>query len=315
LKKTVLAIDLGGTKLAHAIVDEDGQILDEGRQSVVPQNGPDFLIKQITEMTLDSISRYPQIIAVGIAAAGPLDPTEGILLDPTNFLTDGKGWGPLALAQRLSTSIGKKVLVENDAAAAVLGEAWRGKLTYTKNGVVITLGTGVGVGVLANGKLLRSGRQLHPEVGHIRLNAWDLSAPCGCGNFGCIEAYISGKNFTARLAKQWGEKDLNGEDLVRRARNGERKALEAFTLYSEQFALAVESIVVLFSPEIIVIAGGFSASSDLFLTKSHQYLEHLLQRRRCGIDLYPKIEVSMLADKSGILGAAHLALQSSLRFP
>lgn len=207
----------------------------------------------------------------------------------------------------LSKALSLPVQLENDAAAAVLAEHWLGGARNCQNAVMMTLGTGLGVGVLANGKLLRSGRGLHPEVGHVFLNYGDQTAPCGCGNFGCAEAYLSGTNFSRRCAVLWGESELSGEELVARAK-GEARAVKAFAEYAHSFAAMVTTLVVLFSPEKILISGGFSDSHFLFLDQSQPHIRDLLARRRQGVDLYPEIGLSQLGADTGLLGGAFVAL-------
>ena len=304
----VLAMDLGGTKLAAAVVNAHGDILAETTCGIETAHGPHGLISQMADLANNFLRSYPDITKIGVASAGPLDPRSGTLLDPTNLTTNQKGWGQVPLAQILAEKTQRQVVVENDAAAAVLAEHWMGRLAGVENGVMITLGTGVGIGVIINHQLLRSGRHLHPEVSHISLNAWDRSAPCGCGNLGCIEAYLSGRNFTQRLQSQWQDPQLTGEEVVRRAKQGDSRALAAFAQYAEHFALAVNALVVLFAPEVIAISGGFSASSDLFMPTVDRHLEKLLVRRRVGIDLYPRIVRSRYAHQACLLGAAYVAL-------
>lgn len=212
------------------------------------------------------------------------------------------------LTKPISQEMGIPVGLENDAAAAVLAEHWLGGARGCDNAVMMTLGTGLGVGVIANGELLRSGRGLHPEVGHVFLHQGDQTAPCGCGNYGCAEAYLSGRNFSRRCAQLWGESGLTGEELVRRAQFGDEKALKAFDEYADYFAAMVSSLVVLFSPERILISGGFSESHSLFLDRARTQLEKLLSRRRQGVDLFPEISLSQLGAETGLLGGAYVGL-------
>lgn len=302
-----LAYDLGGTKLAVGVVDKDGRMLAYDKRPIEVSRGLDAVLDQIQSTADQFRSQFPQIDRAGIASAGPLDPFSGLLLDPTNFITEGKSWGAVPLVEKAQERLGLPVKLENDAAAAVLAEYWVGEASRTQNMMVVTLGTGVGVGVMTNGQLLRSGRQLHPEASHIPLNYTDETAPCGCGLYGCIEAYVSGRNFTARMAKEWNEPGLTGETLVKKARENDKKALEAFDRYAHWMAMSLNAFVVLFSPEVIVLAGGFAEASDLFLPQTQPLLEKFLERRRVGVDLLPRVCTSSLKNELGILGAAHVA--------
>src|SRR5690606_33995027 len=119
---------------------------------------------------------------------------KGELLNPTNLTTQGQKWGVVPLTKQVGRRLKLKVKLESDAAAAVLAEHWVGAGRRIKNLVVVTLGTGVGLGVMANGEIVRSGRNLHTEGGHIMLHPEDKIYPCGCGNYGCAEAFLSGRN-------------------------------------------------------------------------------------------------------------------------
>lgn len=307
--KSVIAFDIGGTHLRAAIVTSRKQVHLLRREPVTVRRGPAALVEQITKVVNELHQSKFRPKAVGIGCAGPLDPESGILLDPTNFKTNDESWGKVELLKNLKQRLkGFRFILENDAAAAVLGEAWHSGEAKNKNVMVMTLGTGVGVGVICNGELLRAGRLLHPEASHISINAFDSSAPCGCGLNGCVEAYLSGTNFTRRIAKRWGEPNLTGEELVNRAQRGVKPAVDAFVEYGELMAHAIQAYAVLFASEKIVLAGGFSVAAEFFLPTTEKFLEQLMVRRRQGVDMLPKISVSSLGDDLGLLGAARAAM-------
>jgi glucokinase len=306
--KQVVGIDLGGTKVAAGVVSEDGHIHRVLREAVILNRGPSGLIEQLARIIRELQRSFPNIQGVGLASAGPLDPATGRLLDPTNLHGKNERWGEVPLSSLLAREVVLPVRLENDAAAAALAEGWKGAGVGVRNFVVMTLGTGLGVGVVANGNLLRSGRGLHPEVGHVYLRAGDISAPCGCGNYGCAEAFLSGVNFTRRVASQWLEPDLTGEQLVRRARAGDQRCEEALAEYADYFSQMITTLVVLFSPEKILISGGFSEATDLFLPMAFDKIRTQLSTRRIGIDLLPEIGLAKLGSETGLLGGAYVAL-------
>ncbi len=245
------------------------------------------------------------IRAVGIASAGPLHAPSGFLLDPTNF-----GWSsPLKvpIARELSRALKLPVRLENDAAAAALAEHWRGGAG--KNCAIITLGTGLGLGVIANGQLVRGGRELHAEAGHILLQPGDRSALCGCGNYGCAEAYLSGMNFAKRASKRMGKK-LSGKELAALARSGNSSAKKLFAEYSTHLAHYLHDLVVLYYPELVVLTGSFAASHALFLPSAKAQLRTLIRRRLRTLPLLPEIRISALGNQAGVLGGACIALHS-----
>ncbi|OFZ19720.1 MAG: hypothetical protein A2X94_16835 [Bdellovibrionales bacterium GWB1_55_8] len=306
----VLAFDLGGTKVAVGVVNSRGRILDEIRVPTVFQEGKDAVIRQLSELGQGFLDRYPRIKYVGVASAGPLDPAKGILLDPTNFSSrEGKKWGTVPLAKLLSTRLKRKVFLENDAAAAVLAEHWIGAAKGYRNAIILTLGTGLGTGMICENELVRAGRGQHPEGGHVILDFNDSSAPCGCGNIGCAEAYLSGRSFTRRARVRLGREDLDAKAIADLARAGDPKFLELFDEYSRVMAVAIHNYVVLYAPEIVIFTGSFANTADLFLEKTRKQLLQLLARRRQGVDLLPKLALSRLENNAGLIGGALVALR------
>lgn len=309
----VLAFDLGGTKVHVGVVDENGRILCERREAIFAERGKTAVINQLASLGNDYLKQFSEIRHVGLASAGPLDPSRGLLLDPTNIsnpLEKKKSWGKVHITQILSKKLNRSVTLENDAAAAMLAEHWKGKARGYSNAMILTLGTGLGTGIMCNGKLLRSGRGLHPEAGHIIIKAGDPSAPCGCGNLGCAEAYLSGLSFTRRQRHRFDQKNIQAKDIADMARLGDSQALLAFKEYAELMAIAITNYVVCYSPEIIIFTGSFAEAADLFIPQTKEHLKDLLKRRRVGVDLLPKLAVSALENKAGLLGGAYVALSA-----
>ena len=303
----IAALDIGGTKVHGAIVDQQGKILKQLRQAVRVSEGPDAFFKQLIDI-LTELSRDHKINQVGIGCAGPLDGQTGELLDPTNFFTNGKSWGRISLLRPLQQHFKNwQFTLDNDAAAAVLGEAWLGGLN-TNNLAVITLGTGVGIGLLVEGQLVRTRAGLHPETSHIPLNYGEKSFPCGCGNFGCIEAYLAGSHMLHRLALKWQKPSLSGEQLVDLLQAGESKAQSAMAEYGEWLAQTIHALAVLFGPEHVSLTGGFATTAPWFLPTVQRRLPELLARRRAGVDFLPQVKVSRLNDDLSVLGAARVGL-------
>ena len=308
----VLAYDLGGTKVAVGVIDSSGKILAETRVPAVIEEGKAAVLKQLVMLGRELLKRYPAVKRIGIASAGPLDPKKGLLLDPTNFVSakEPKGWGKVPMARILTQGLKRPAILENDAAAAMMAEHWKGAARGYDNAMILTLGTGLGTGIITNGELLRSGRFLHPEAGHIIIKAGDSTAPCGCGNQGCAEAFLSGRSFARRAQTRFGDPNLDGLAVEKLARSGDPRALAAFDEYARMMSIALHNYVVMFSPEIFVFTGSFANASDLFIDKTRTNLEQLLKRRRVGIDLMPKLAVSTLHNEAGLLGGAFVALNA-----
>lgn len=307
--KKVLAFDLGGTKIAVAVIDERGHILESQKELVELHGGVASLVAQFARLGRPLIDKY-KLKNGAIASAGPLDPIKGLLLNPTNLKTLGHEWGVVPIIKEVEKKLKIKMKLENDAAAAALAEAWIGLGRRCKNIMVITLGTGVGVGVIVNNQLIRSGRHLHTEAGHITIDYKDRSWRCGCGNYGCAEAFLSGSNFTRHFAKEWSEPHLTGEELVTRARRGDERVISEFFIYGERLASFLYSLTVMFSSEKIILSGGFSHAANLFLPTCEIRLADLLRTRRQGVDLLPQVVISRFRDEAGLIGAAVVSLHN-----
>lgn len=310
-KPLVLAYDLGGTKVAVGVVDSSGKILAFHREAAFIKQGKKATLDQLIRLGKDMIKQFPAIISVGIASAGPLDPIKGDLLDPTNFSGPEGNWGRVPLAAILAKGLKKKVILENDAAAAILAEVWKGLAKGTKNAMILTLGTGLGTAVVANGELVRGGRFQHTEGGHMIIRSGDKSAPCGCGQLGCAEAYLSGRSFAHRARVELGNEIIDAPQIAARAREGDPASLKLFDDYSDHLAIALHNYVVIFYPEIVVFTGSFAAAHDLFLEKTSKKLGKLLARRNKVMNLQPKLVISKLENQAGLLGGAYVALRAA----
>ncbi len=306
----VLAYDMGGTKVEVGVVTAKGKILTVRRELVDFEAGKSHVIKELIELGQEFIKEHKEIKRVGFASAGPLHPAKGLLLNPTNFSHQGKTWGKVPLVQLLEQGLKRKVILENDAAAAVGAEAWLGSAKGLKNVVMLTLGTGLGTGVIVDGKLVRAGEGLHTEGGHMIVNYLEKVQRCGCGNFGCAEAYLSGTGFQRWAREGIGRHDLNNSQIEKLARAGNKEAQRMFTRYGQILANVIHNFVVLFAPKVVVLSGSFAAATDLFVPSTQDHLKALLKRKSEAIDMMPKIKISKLNNHAGLLGAAYLALKS-----
>lgn len=306
----VLAYDLGGTKVHVGVVDRSGRIVDDVRVPVDVEKGKAGVIRQLGDLGRHFLAKYPEIRQVGIASPGPLIPGEGLLLDPTNLSNPKdkkKSWGKVPITKLMEKELKRPVALENDAAAAMLAERWKGKAKGYENSMILTLGTGLGAGMIVNGELLRAGRGLHPEAGHTVIRAGDTTAPCGCGNDGCAEGYLAGRSFGRRNAGRFPGHNYDAKAIASLAKSGDQEALAAFDEYADLMATAINNYVSLYCPEIVVFTGSFADAAPLFIEKTRKNLEKRLERRRVGVDLLPKLAVSSLDNKAGVLGGAYVA--------
>jgi glucokinase len=304
MSQKVLSYDLGGTKLEAGVVNSRGKVLDEIRVPALFHQGKKAVLQQIFDLGKKFLSQHKDIKKIGIASAGPMDVKKGLLLDPTNFASEEGTWGIVPLCKIIKTNLKRPTFLENDAAASILAEHWVGSAKKSKNAMVLTLGTGLGTGIICNGELVRAGRDLHPEAGHMIIHYNDSTAPCGCGNLGCAEAYLSGRNFSRRARTRFGNANLTAKDITDLARKRDPRALAAFEEYAEIMAIAINNYARIYCPEMIIFAGSFANAADLFMPSTQHHLDRLLAREK---SLVPKLTVSKLHNASGLLGGAYVA--------
>lgn len=301
--KKVIAMDLGGTKISAAVVSESGKILKLIKEPTQLKDGWPGLRKQLVHIAKSLLLEHKDIKFIGVGSAGPLNAIDGTLLDPTNF-----GWKDIKkiyFKKELEKALGKKIIFDNDAVAAVLGESWKGGAG--PDVISVTLGTGIGVGILSNGKIHRGRGGLHPELGHLVLRPLSDEVFCECGVPGCAEGLLSGVNFAKRFSKQIG-RTLSAKDIEDLATEQYPLALQSFAEYADLLAQYICSLIVVSYPKEIVFSGSFTEASPFFLERCQELVEKAMQRQQKSQKIIPKLKISKLKNQSGLLGAAYLAL-------
>ncbi len=299
MKKLLLGFDLGGTKLASGVVSLNGQVMESKKDSVDFNHGVNGFLLFLEKVGQFWLKKYPTIKILGIASCGPLDVKKGILLQPTNF----PRWGNISVASYLSQKLKISVFMQNDAAAVAGAEGWVGGAQRLKNWMSLTLGTGLGTGVVINRKIFMGGSGFGPEAGHFIIT--DKPYLCGCGNQGCAEALLSGTALWHRIQEKkhlWKTPPQNPKDLVACALKKDQVSLQIFKEYSEFLARAIHNYAVVFMPETIFFSGGVSEAQDLFLPQTTERLITLLKNRP---GYMPKLCVSKLT--GGFAAGAHTA--------
>jgi len=177
----VIGIDLGGTNIKAGLVQEDGKVLEAVSTPTLAQEGPDAVVGRMAKLANDLKAKSPTPpIGIGVGSPGPLNPVTGMLY----FTANMPGWDNYGLADKLAALTGFKVVVDNDANCAALAEHWLGAGKGTRTMLLLTLGTGIGGGIILDGKLVNGTKVTAGEVGHIVIN--DKGPKCGCGNHGCL---------------------------------------------------------------------------------------------------------------------------------
>lgn len=310
----VLALDIGGTKLAAGIVDDTGTLVDVIRTPTHVEEGPDRVVERLLGLgrTLLGRSAVP-VRGVGVGCGGPLDLERGLVLNPPNL----PGWYDYPLAGRLEEALGLPVALDNDANAAALAEFRFGAGRGTRQMVYLTISTGIGSGLILNGELYRGKRGNAGELGHLQVK-YD-GDPCNCGGRGCLETYASGTNI-ARRARERAEghpesllarlapepQSISAETVLAALRAGDAVARQFWDETLDILAAGVASIVNAFDPERIVIGGGITNFGEfLFPPLRERVTRRAMPALMAGVDICP----AELAEHVGVLGAAAVALR------
>jgi glucokinase len=279
-----IGIDVGGTKCLGVAVDDSGKVV---RQYRLPTPHADALCDTLVEI----VAQLGEFNLIGIGVPGLISP-QGVIRASPNLV----GAKELALRQMLEDRLGKKVLVENDATCAALGEWKLGAAQGATDAWVITLGTGIGGGFISGSVLQRGAHGFAGEVGHMVV---DPNGPlCPCGRNGCWERYASG-NGLSYLAN--GEK---GEDVLSRAKAGATDALDVVDTFAKWVALGLVNLTNMTDPEVIVVGGGVIVSADVVMPRIAHWFEHLLYSPKHRA--HPRLVAAQLGEQAGAIGAAML---------
>ena len=287
----VLGVDIGGTKVRMGVIDDKGQILyDEQIPTEIP------LYPYLEANILRMLEARPEIDAIGIGTHGFVDPKQGKVIYAAETLP---GWTDTPVKEWLEKATGKRVEVENDANVVALAEAKFGAAQGLDRVVVLTLGTGLGGGVLWDGKLLSGGHHGGAaELGHMIL--YPNGVKCACGRLGCSEMYVSGTALRRRIRE--AGLDITPPALFENAEKdpAAKKVVEEFT---GDLALVISSLQAAFDMEMVIIGGGVSEAADLWMEAFQRQLKPML--------LNPlQVEVARFENDAGILGAALLVLEN-----
>ncbi len=304
-----IGIDLGGTNIAVGLVDENYKIV--ARDSVPTQIGRDYdeIVKDMGEVSnkllKDNNISLDEIKYVGIGAPGVLDNEKGIATDNSNF-----HWENYPIREKLQKYIDKPVYLGNDANVAAWAEYIGGCGKGAKNFLMLTLGTGVGGGIILNGKLHSGSHNIGAEIGHTTFKAG--GNPCGCGNKGCVEAYCS-----ATALIKMAEKDvdkypesviakaekINARVVVDAAREGDEYGVKLFNEYTSNLAQVLASMVNFLDPDIIALGGGVANAGEFLLEPVRKEMVKYITFASM---MDTKVLKAEMGNDAGIIGAALL---------
>jgi glucokinase len=318
----VVGVDLGGTNIVVATMTADGQQTAGMQQGLtLAAEGADAVVHRIATMIEHSIAETitshgiarEQVLGVGIGSPGPLDREKGIVI-----VTPNLGWRDFPLRDRIGAAVGLPATLDNDANCATLGEWWIGAARGGRHVVGITIGTGIGGGLVLDGRLFHGASDVAGEIGHTTVDV--TGRRCKCGNYGCIEAYASAPAIAerAREALEHGETStisllVNG-DLSRitarvvydAAKGGDPVALEIVREAAKFLGAGLANLLNIFNPDVVVIAGGVTAAGDTLFDP----LRAEIRRRafRPAVDAC-RVVAGTLPGTAGVAGAVAAFLQ------
>lgn len=290
------AIDIGGTKIAAGIVRDDGTILHRSECPTDAARGFRDAVDRMQQMLKEAIDRCGRIDGIGIGCPGPLDPFTGVIGEVGTL----PGWEGAPLTDTIGTLFGLSAVVENDADAAAMAEYAWGATSTSGTLIYVTISTGIGGGIVQNGRLYRGVRGAHPELGH---QAIDPSGPlCYCTISGCWESLASGLAMSAYFADTYPERSaLTAAQICTLARQGDPMAVRAVKREAHYLGTGLANLVTLFAPDVICLGGGVMRSSDLFLDEIQTQVRRLCTQ--VPVD-YTTITLSSLGTDTALLGAA-----------
>lgn len=297
----VIGVDLGGTNIHAGVVAADGTI----REFIVrsyPKGSAELVMNALIDCIRTLKDLHPEVKRAGVVSAGQIDRSRGMLLYPVNIA----GLDEVPLVNILERGTGLSIACENDAVGAALAEGWIGQAAQADTFITVTMGTGIGTGVIIGRQVFRGGMELGCEWGHVAMSM-DGLYPCGCGNRGCIETFCSATALVYQ-AQAKGMVVDTALEVCRRTEAGDPIAREVLDDFARFLAVALYNYTILLNPDVIVIGGGLSASAHLFLPQASRHLAAMLKLRPYMLPRHG-IVCSAFPRDAGVLGAAYLCLE------
>jgi glucokinase len=318
----VLGIDIGGTNLVVGSVAEDGSsLLALDSEPTQAEAGEKDVVDRIIALAKRTIERTRRevpgadIIGMGVGAPGPLDTKSGVVL-----LTPNLGWVNMPLRRIIHDRLGLPAALDNDANCAALGEWWMGAARGTKTAIGITIGTGIGGGLILDGKLFHGASDCAGEIGHTTIDT--EGRRCKCGNYGCLEAYASGPNIALRAIEEMkagaetrlpqyvgGDlRKVTAQTVYQAAHDGDNLALEVVNDTAKFLGAGIANLVNVFNPEAVVVCGGVTLAGDhLFIPLRREVARRAFKPAVSVCRIVP----GELVGAAGVYGAAKVFLDQA----
>jgi glucokinase len=319
MDRVVIGVDIGGTNLRAALIDRNGKIVSRKSRSSDAKKGIEYVMENLISL-LTEIIEDETISGIGIGIPGIIDVDNGILTQAPN-ISEVKNY-PIKenLIHELGSAI--DVTIENDANCAALGEWWLGAGKHANSLIILTLGTGLGGGIILNGELWRGINGMAGEIGHMTIDP--CGPKCNCGNFGCLESFASAEAIRRMVKEGLRNKALNTilrneikrvtihnipEIVGKAAKMGDKFSHEIWKTVGKALGIAIANLTNLLNVEMIIIGGGLSNSCELFISSA------MIEAKKRGLRApMENVEIKKceLGDDAGLLGAAYLALKAQI---
>ena len=314
-KDKYIGIDLGGTKILTAVADDNGEIIARVKLATETELGQERIKKNIFKSIYKVLEKtdikIEKIKSIGIGSPGPLNVEKGIIYESANLPIKN-----MEIVDLIEKETGINTYLQNDANTAALGEKVFGAGKEADDLLYITISTGVGGGIIINGKIYYGHTGNAGEIGHMTV---DPTGPqCGCGNYGCLESFSSGtaiKNMAKKaiendestlIKKLAKDQKLSAKLVAKAAAKGDQKALDIFAKAGYYLGIGIANLVNIFNPEMIILGGGVLKAKEYFLDRTKE--EFKKRALKAPADIV-KIKEAVLEDEIGVKGAIALAMQ------
>lgn len=308
--KYCFGVDIGGTTVKIGLFKTDGELVDKWEIKTHTENQGEAVLPDIAVSLKEKMQEREmdtaQVSGIGIGLPAPVD-ENGIVKNSANI-----GWGYKEVTREMEELTGMKVASGNDANVAALGEMWLGAGRGHKNLIMVTLGTGVGGGIIVNGQPLIGAHGAGGEIGHLCMN-YEESEACGCGNKGCLEMYASATGVVRLAGRRLGaddspsslrEGELSAKAVFDALKEGDQVAGEIVEEFASYLGHGLANIAAVTDPSVIVIGGGVSKAGSILLG----YIEKYFQEKAFFANKDTKFVLAELGNDAGICGAAKLIL-------
>ncbi len=298
-----LGLDVGGSSIKIVAVDPDGTVLRHDRLEIDPRRHPAEAAERVAARVADLAPA-----TIGIGSAGTIDAAAGVVLESPNL----PGWSGVAVRDLFSTSLGRPLAIDNDANCAAIGEHWLGAGRGARSVVVVTLGTGIGGGIVLEDRIWRGASGTAGEIGHVPILA-DGGPPCPCGSRGCLETLASataivrlaGERLAAGEASRIRPGAFTAQDVAAAARAGDDLARRVMESAGRHLGIGLAVLVNLVNPERVVLVGGLAGAWDLLEDSTRRALSRAAFRRPVAA---VSVVLGTLGELAGAIGAARLGM-------